>query len=73
VSSRTNIATKSVEYGNKNQPKVSSTTQCIATSIVVEALDLNKRDNNIIVVPRGIDPPFGLDAILIELLHSSEK
>jgi len=41
--------------------------------VVVEVLDLNKINSCITIVPRGIDPPFGPNAVLIELLHSSEQ
>jgi len=57
----------------KTNPKLVQLPYALRLAIVVETLDLDKRDNSIIVVPRGIDPPFGLDAVLIELLHSSEK
>jgi hypothetical protein len=40
---------------------------------VLELLDLDKRNSHITGVPRGIDPPFRPDAILIQLLHSNEK
>lgn len=41
--------------------------------VVVEVLDLNKINSCITIVLRGTDPPFGPNAVLIELLHSSEQ
>jgi hypothetical protein len=42
-------------------------------AIVMEVFNLDKRDSSITIVPRGINPPSGLDVILIELLHFNEK
>ncbi len=39
---------------------------------IVEVFDFDKKDSRITVVPRGTNPPYGPNAILIELLHSSE-
>jgi hypothetical protein len=57
----------------ETNPELAQILNALQPTVVVEVPNLDNRNRGITVVPKGTDPPSRPNAILSELLHSSEE